>query len=78
LVRRVSPDQNLTSSQIRFIETLIDQLTAQGVVDSAALYEPPFSDIHAGGPDGLFAGKDKVIEGIFSRLESLRPDYATA
>lgn len=68
--------QDLTSSQIRFIETLIDQLTAQGVVESAALYEPPFSDMHAGGPDELFAGKDKVIEGIFSRLESLRPDTA--
>ena len=68
--------QNLSSAQIRFIETLIDQLTAQGVVESSALYEPPFSDMHAGGPDELFAGKDKVIEGIFSRLESLRPDLA--
>jgi hypothetical protein len=30
----------------------------------------------AGGPAELFAGKDKVIEGIFSRLEALRPDFA--
>lgn len=27
------------------------------VVDASALYEPPFSDRHAGGPDQLFAGK---------------------
>ena len=68
--------QSFNSAQIRFIETLIDQLTSQGVVSPAALYEPPFSDMHAGGPDELFAGKDTVIEGIFSRLESLMPDIA--
>lgn len=68
--------KNLTTAQIRFIETLIDQLTAQGVVNADALYLPPFSDLHAGGPDELFAGKDSVIEGIFSRLEFLMPDRA--
>jgi hypothetical protein len=29
--------RNLTRVQVRFIKTLIDQWTAQGVVDSAAL-----------------------------------------
>jgi type I restriction enzyme R subunit len=38
------------------------------------LYEPPFSNLHAGGPDALFTGRDTVIEGIFAALASLRPD----
>lgn len=68
-------DRSLTGSQIRFVETVIDQLTARGVMEASALYEPPFSNLHAGGPDALFAGKDTVIEGIFAALESLRPDH---
>jgi len=54
-------DQSLTPRQIRFVEMVIDQLTARGVVEASALYEPPFSGLHAGGPDELFAGKENVI-----------------
>ena len=66
-------DGSLSPSQIRFIEMVIDQLTARGVMNAAALYEPPFSDLHAGGPDELFAGKENVIEGIFEVLRSVQP-----
>ena len=51
---------------------VIDQLTARGVMEDSALYEAPFSAIHTGGPDALFAGKEDVIEGIFETLESAR------
>ncbi|TAE78415.1 MAG: DUF4145 domain-containing protein [Verrucomicrobia bacterium] len=68
--------RDLNPAQIRFIGTLVDQLAARGIVDASALYEPPFSDVHAGGPDELFAGKDSVIEGIFDRLRALEPDQA--
>lgn len=51
----------------------IDQLTARGVMDAAALYEPPFSHLHAGGPDELFAGRENVIEGVFKAVEFLEP-----
>ena len=40
----------------------------------AAFYEPPFTHLHSGGPDALFAGKEKVIDGIFTKLQSLEPD----
>jgi type I restriction enzyme R subunit len=40
---------------------------------AGSLYEPPFSNLHAGGPDELFAGKDNVITGIFSALKSTEP-----
>jgi type I restriction enzyme, R subunit len=66
-------DRSLTSPQMRFIEMVIEQLTARGVMTADALYEPPFSSIHAGGPDELFAGKDAVIGQIFEALESLQP-----
>ncbi len=66
-------DRSLTPQQIRFVEMVIDQLTARGVMDASALYEPPFSNLHAGGPDELFAGKENVINAVFETLESLQP-----
>ncbi|WP_045216942.1 DEAD/DEAH box helicase family protein [Desulfonatronovibrio magnus] len=66
-------DHSLTSEQIRFIEMIIDQLTARGFMEGAALYEPPFSNLHSGGPDGLFAGKDNVVDGIFNALKDTQP-----
>ena len=66
-------DRSLTAPQIRFIEMIIDQLTTRGVMEASALYELPFSDLHAGGPDELFAGKEKVINAVFKTLESLEP-----
>ena len=62
-------NRSLTTPQIRFIEMVIDQLTARGVMEPSALYEAPFSSVHAGGPEALFAGKSNVIEGIFEKLE---------
>ena len=67
-------DRSLTPPQIRFIEMVIQQLTARGIMNAAALYEPPFSNLHAGGPDELFAGKENVIEGIFDVLRSVQPE----
>ena len=66
-------DRSLNASQIRFIEMVIDQLTARGVMEAKALYEPPFISLHAGGPDELFQGKENVIEGVFEALASLEP-----
>jgi type I restriction enzyme R subunit len=65
-------DQSLTPQQIRFVEMVIDQLTARGIMEASALYEAPFSSLHSGGPDALFAGKENVIEGIFGKLETIR------
>ena len=67
-------NRSLTTPQIRFIEMVIEQLTARGVMEPAALYEAPFSGLHAGGPDELFEGKSGVIDGIFDRLEALKPE----
>ena len=66
-------DQSLTPPQIRFVEMVIDQLTARGVMEASALYEPPFSNLHADGPEALFDGKQNVIDGIFDTLKEVQP-----
>ena len=70
-------DRSLTPPQIRFVEMVIDQLTARGVMKASALYEPPFSNLHAGGPEAMFGGKEQVIEGIFDRLRTLASGLTT-
>ena len=65
-------DQSLAPPQIRFVEMVIDQLTARGVMEASALYEPPFSNLHADGPEALFGGKENVIEGIFDTLKAVQ------
>ncbi len=65
-------DRNLSPQQIRFVELIIDQLSHKGVMDASALYEPPFSGLHAGGPEELFAGKDAVIDGLFDALDAFK------
>ena len=66
-------DSSLSPPQIRFIEMVIDQLTSRGMMEASALYEPPFSNLHGGGPDALFAGKEAVIDGIFQKLKGFEP-----
>jgi len=68
---RFLSDRSLSAQQIRFVEMVIEQLTARGVMEAKALYEPPFSNLHTGGPDALFAGKENVIDAVFEALKSL-------
>lgn len=63
-------DNDLNPNQIRFVELIIDQLTSRGVMPEEALYEAPFTSLHAGGPEGMFAGKDQVIDRIFDALKT--------
>jgi type I restriction enzyme R subunit len=46
------------------------------VIEAGTLYEAPFTNVHAGGPDELFAGKDKVVESLFTALEKTAPRIA--
>lgn len=47
-----------TASQVRFVEVLLNYLTRNGVMDPGLLYEPPFTDVHHEGLDGLFPGEE--------------------
>ena len=58
-----------SSQQIRFIEMIIDRLTARGDVKPSQLYEPPFTGVHYAGLDGAFGDSD--AEAIVSILEDM-------
>lgn len=44
----------MNSTQIQFINTLIDYFTQNGVMEPQHLAQPPFSDIHSDSLFGLF------------------------
>jgi type I restriction enzyme, R subunit len=68
----------LAPPQIRFAEMIIEQLTARGVMEPGALYEAPFTGLHAGGPDELFAGKSELIAGIFQAIQATQPAFQSS
>nr|MDA3896069.1 helicase-related protein [Desulfobacteraceae bacterium] len=56
-------DIRFNTSQIRFVEMIIDHLTQKGVMDAGLLYEQPFTGIHYEGLDGVFPGAaaDEIV-----------------
>jgi len=52
---------------------VVEQLTARGVMEASALYEPPFSNLSVGGPEELFAGRKSIVDGLFEALDGLKP-----
>jgi type I restriction enzyme, R subunit len=59
-----------TSSQIEFINLIVQYLTENGVMEAARLYESPFTDINQQGPAAVFSAS-KVTE-MVSVLEEIR------
>lgn len=61
-------DQNLNSSQINFINTLIDYLCQNGTIDKDMLFDKPFTNINDQGVVGVFpqqVGKIiSIVDGI--------------
>lgn len=43
-----------TADQIRFVNYIIDHLTANGTIEPGLLYDQPFTSVHDQGPNGLF------------------------
>jgi type I restriction enzyme R subunit len=62
------------SQQIRFIEMVIDRLTASGVVEPGQLYDPPFTGIHHEGLDGAF--EDGDADAIIAVLADIKQKAA--
>jgi len=57
------------------VNLIIDHLTEHGVMEPAALYESPFTDITPSGPEGLF--DEGQIEELVAVLAAVR-DLAAA
>lgn len=65
-------DENrFNSQQIQFINTLIDYLTQNGVVNPTQLTQSPFIDQHSDGVIGLFSDVDTVLD-IRGRIEQIQ------
>lgn len=56
--------------QIRFVNLIVDELTDNGVMDPARLYESPYTDYAPTGPETMF-GEDHV-EGIVAVLRTVK------
>lgn len=65
-----------TASQRQFIEEMVQHLTEHGAMPAARLYESPFTDIHAQGPDGVF--ETTTVEQLFKALGGLEWARAAA
>ncbi|GAA4808870.1 DEAD/DEAH box helicase family protein [Tomitella cavernea] len=63
-------DARFNVAQIRFVELIIDELTANGVVEPSRLFESPYTDHAPTGPDDVFTSTD--VDGIVSVLGRIR------
>jgi len=46
--------RTMSANQIEFVNLIVDHLTEHGIMEPARLYESPFTDLAARGPDSLF------------------------
>ena len=65
-------EAKFNAQQLRFINTIIDYLTQNGVMSAKQLAQPPFSDIHYEGITGVFSLEEAIrirdtLKGIESR-----------
>ena len=65
-----------SASQLQFINEIVQHLTEHGAMPAARLYESPFTDIHAQGPDGVFDAQR--VEQLFSALHQFDLPRAAA
>ena len=63
-----------TADQIQFVNTIIDHLTRNGVMEPGLLYEWPYTDLHHLGLDGLFT--DAQAESLVGVLRQINGSVA--
>ena len=62
--------KTLTGNQLEFVSLIVNQLTENGVMDPARLYESPFTDLTPQGPEGLF--KSPEVDALIAVLRAVR------
>ena len=69
-------DSRFSTAEIRFIQLIVEHLTANGVMEARRLYEAPFTDHAPTGPDSIFSDADVdrlivVLDDVRARARSL-------
>lgn len=65
-----------TADQIHFINLIINELTANGVMEPARLYEAPYTDHAPTGPEAVFSESD--VDSIVDILRTVRANAVPA
>ncbi len=60
----------VTANQIQFINLIVDHLTEHGVLAPERLYESPFTDVAAAGPEGCLG--ESATDALFGVLRQIR------
>ena len=63
-------DTSATKNQIAFVRIIVQQLTHDGAMAKIRLYQSPFTDLAAAGPESVFSSA-KVTE-LFAMIEDIR------
>ena len=65
-----------SANQIHFVTTIIDEVTANGIMEPARLYESPFTDLAATGPESMFTeGQvDNIVDILKTVRDNAQPD----
>lgn len=67
----VQAHPNLASRQIRFLDLLQNHISKYGSIETERLYEPPFTNVHNEGLEGVF--DDGLAGELLEILESFKP-----
>ena len=67
-------EHKFNSSQIQFINLIIDYLSQNGVIEPSKLYEAPYTDFNTSGLDGVF--QDSDADRIVGILRTIRANAA--
>lgn len=62
--------ERFTLDQVRFVGLIVEELTANGVMEPGRLFESPFTDHAPTGPDSVFRAHD--VDGIVEILQNVR------
>lgn len=62
--------ERFTVDQVRFVGLIVEELTANGVVEPGRLYESPYTDHAPTGPDQVFPSAE--VDVIFDRLAEIK------
>ncbi len=68
------------ANQVHFVSLIVDELTNTGVMEPARLYESPFTDLVATGPEAMFpeADVDNIVSILNTVRDNAQPDEGVA